>query len=72
MLSTGSQIQSGNLGDQESRGRLQPRQVSKTEAVVVPIGKKSIVMENSIMIKGYISQVQAGFQMLTSGKSIKK
>jgi len=48
------------------------RQMSKTEAVVVPIVKKSIVMENSIMIEGYIAQVQAGFKILTSGKSINK
>lgn len=40
MLSTGSKIQSGNLGDQESRGRLQPRQMSKTEAVAVPMETK--------------------------------
>lgn len=71
MLSTGSKIQSVTLVTRNQM-EVAARQMSKTEAVVVPIVKKSIVMENSIMIEGYIAQVQAGFKILTSGKSINK
>lgn len=52
MLSIGSKVQSGNLGDQDSSSSLQSGQVSKIEVVVVPIGKKNIVMENLIVVEG--------------------
>ena len=51
MLSIGSKVQSGNLGDKESSS-LQSGQVSNIEVVVVPIGKKTIVMENLIVVEG--------------------
>lgn len=43
MPSTGTKVQSGRLGEQESSSRLQSGLVSKIEVVNVPVGK-NIVM----------------------------